>query len=399
MDKKKKILIATGIYPPDIGGPATYVKTLEAELPKFGFEIRVITYTDDDSEKDNVIRIKRQQHLALRYFKYFLAVYRMLPWADIVYLQGPVSEGLPAAIACMLRGKPYLLKVVGDYAWEQASQRFGVTDLLDNFQNHRYSWPVELMRYIEKKVTRRAELVITPSAYLKSIVEGWGVKNKIEVIYNSVEDLSNNLTRTDYKKILNIQGDIIVSVGRLVPWKGFDRLIELMPKLVGINDFKLVIIGDGPDFNKLKAQSDSISCHPRVGGDPEINSETKVEQAVVFTGSLPHSEVLKYLGAADIFILNSSYEGLSHVLIEAMQMGAPVIATDAGGNPELVENGVTGLLVKYGEPDQLAAAIQKLWQDKEFANRLAANAMIKIKEKFNKSKMINHLVGVLSDRP
>jgi len=383
MEHKKKILIATGIYPPDIGGPATYVKTLEMELPKSGFEVRVITYAGDDSGKDQVIRIRRQQHIILRYFKYFLAVYRMLSWADIVYLQGPVSEGLPTAVACMLRGKKYFLKVVGDYAWEQASQRFGVTDLLDDFQGRRYGWSVELMRRIEKKVTRRAELVITPSAYLKSIVEGWGDKIKAEVIYNSVEDLSHNLTRADYKKRLNLQGDIIVSVGRLVPWKGFDLLLELMPKLAGINNFKLVIIGDGPDLAKLKA----------------ISERLKIEERVIFTGSLPHAEVIKYLGAADLFILNSSYEGLSHVLIEAMQMCAPVIATDAGGNPELVENGVTGLLVKYGESDQLFAAIQKLWQDKELANRLRANAALRIKENFSKSKMINHLVGVLSDRP
>ena len=257
-NNKKKILIATGIYPPDIGGPATHVKTLETELPKFSFEVKVITYADDDSLQDKVIRIRRQQHIILRYFKYFLAVYRMLPWADVVYLQGPVSEGLPASLACLLRGKPYFLKVVGDYAWEQASQRFGVTDLLDDFQQRRYSWPVELMRLIEKRVARRAEKVITPSAYLKSIVEGWGVKNKIEVIYNSVEDLSDNLIRADYKKALNIQGDIIVSIGRLVPWKGFDRLIELMPKLAGINNFKLVIIGDGPDYHKLKVTASAV---------------------------------------------------------------------------------------------------------------------------------------------
>ena len=122
----KKILIATGIFPPDIGGPATYASTLLAELPKRGFELRIVTYAEspvsNKEENNRLISISRKQGVISRYLKFFFAVYRLLRWADIAYLMGPVSEGFPAMLACILRGKKYYLKVVGDYAWEQFQQ-------------------------------------------------------------------------------------------------------------------------------------------------------------------------------------------------------------------------------------------------------------------------------------
>ena len=101
-----KIIIATGIFPPDIGGPATYSETIAEELTKRGFDIRVITYADRSKNQEarikkqeyDIIRISRGYPKGLRHFLYFRRVLRATKGADVVYAQDLISAGLPAKI-------------------------------------------------------------------------------------------------------------------------------------------------------------------------------------------------------------------------------------------------------------------------------------------------------------
>lgn len=377
-----KVLIAAGIFPPDIGGPATYSRTLLDELPKRGFEVELVTYGIPDKEAGNITPnihiISRRQNTLFRYIKYFWKIFRLADDVDLVYIQGPVSEGLPASIACALQLKPYIVKVVGDYAWEQGMQRFGVEDLLDDFQKNKYSWQVQLFRWIESRVTKGANKVIVPSQYLKSIVKQWGVSDEnIEVIYNSIEKVELNLRKSEAKSNLGITGDAIVSVGRVVKWKGFSLLVDLLPELLAANpNFKLIIIGDGPEKIILE----------------EKVKQYGLERQIQLPGNLPRAKVLEYMRAADIFVLDSGYEGLAHVLIEAMMLGAPVIVSNVGGNPELVKDNETGLLIKYDNREELKAAIIKLWHNRALANQLSEEAQKFISGGFGREEMINRVV-------
>ncbi len=401
MSDQRKILLATGIFPPDIGGPATYVKTLAEELPKHGFAVKVVTYADDKdkfqapsnksqtspkhripSSKQLVYKVGRKQNILIRYLKYFFAVFRLLKWADIVYAQDGVNSGLPVWLAAKLRGKKYFLKIVGDYAWEQGKNKYGIKELLDDFQIKKHNFKIELWRKIQRMVAKNAQKIIVPSQYLKNIVKKWDVdEEKIRVIYNSVKKI--NAEAFDKEKIkqeLNLTGDIIVSAGRLVPWKGFDTLIEIMPELLKINpNFKLYIIGDGPEFTNYKLQITNL----------------KLEDKIFLTGALKQEVLFKYIQSANMFVLNTGYEGLPHTTIEAMQLGAPVITTFSGGNREVVEDNKNGLLVEYNNKDQLKNAIIKLYKNKDLAGRLAINAKENIQNKFSKEKMIKEVTQVL----
>lgn len=379
---KLRILVATGIFPPDIGGPATYTKILCEELPKFSWEVRVVTYSDlknseiRNQNSENIEYVSRKQNKLVRYLKYFRQVYKSIPWANIVYAQGPVSEGLPTWLACKLRGKKYILKVVGDYAWEQGQQRFDIKELLDEFQNKKYGILLGVIRFIQKTVTRRADKIIVPSEYLKKIVIGWGVDDyKIEVIYNTFEAPIFEATKEkikEMKKNFNLEGDIILSVGRLVPWKGFECLIKLMPDLLKINSkFKLVIVGSGPDRNRLEF----------------IARKLDVEDSIIFIGKLSNEDVQKYMAIANIFVLNTGYEGLSHVILEARWHGLPIITTKVGGNPELITHCETGILVDYNNSQEIKEAIIKILNDAELANRLSVNCRENL-EIFSKNNMI-----------
>ena len=187
-----KILITTGIFPPDIGGPATYVSKICDEFLKLGHEVEVIAYSDSkvSDEKDyNIYRVSRSANIFWRYFKYFIAVFKRCGWADVVYAQDSVSSGLPTVLANIFWRKKIVLKVVGDFAWEQAQNQYGLRDDLDTFQHQKYNNKIEFWRTAEHSVASRACKIIVPSQYLKKIVECWGQpENKIKIIYNAFEE-------------------------------------------------------------------------------------------------------------------------------------------------------------------------------------------------------------------
>ena len=366
-----RILIATGIYPPDSGGPATYSKLLNDKLPEKGFQVEVLSFS----------RFKYLPKI-FRHLAYFLAVLGKGLMVDIIYAQDPVSVGLPTMIASKILRKKFVLKIVGDYAWEQGSQRFEVKDLLDDFSiSDNYSKPVRFLKKIQTKVANEAVKIIVPSDYLKKIVTNWGVDgDKIKVIYNAFDEPKVSESKYSLKDTLSLSGKNIVSVGRLVPWKGFLTLVGLMPELVKrFPDLKLIIVDDGPDREKIEKQIKKLN----------------LEKSILMLGRLSHQKTLEYIKASDLFVLNTSYEGFSHLILESMAVETPVITTSVGGNPEAIEDGESGLLVSYDNKEEIQGAIERLLVDEKMARKLAQNAKIKIKE-FNEERMLGELSEALN---
>ena len=364
-----RVLIATGVFPPEGGGPATYSKTLLDELPKRGIAISVLPYREV-RKYPKVVR-----HVA--YFFMLLArTFREKP--DIIYAQDPLSVGLPAALVSFVTRKKFLLKVVGDYAWEQASARFAYTDTLESFQTAELSFIPALMRGIERWVAMRAERIVVPSKYLGRIVSMWGIpKKKIVIVYNGIEAETVGLKQV-IRGLLKFRGKLVISTGRLVPWKGFEGLIRVHAKLVQkFEDLRLLIIGTGPDANRLEALVRNLG----------------VEESVIFTGNVERAAALRYMRAADVFALNTRYEGFSHVLLEASTIGVPIVTTRIGGNPELIEDNMNGFLVKPDDTSALEHRIEKLLVSSETRLRLAGNAKKRV-EKFSIATMVDETVKV-----
>ena len=120
--KKIKLLIATPLYPPEIGGPATYVKFLEENLPKERFELTVVPFG----------QVKHLPYI-IRHVVFFAKVFARAKNADIVYALDPLGSGIPAWFAAKLLGKKLMLRIAGDRAWETALQKFGIAESLDTF--------------------------------------------------------------------------------------------------------------------------------------------------------------------------------------------------------------------------------------------------------------------------
>ncbi|HEY4477281.1 MAG TPA: glycosyltransferase family 4 protein [Candidatus Paceibacterota bacterium] len=372
-----KILIATGIYPPEIGGPATYSKALAEELTRRGHIVTLLTYysAPEPETPFRFVAVSRKLPKGIRHAVYFWKALYLSRGADVVFAQDPVSVGVPAFIAARILRKQFFLKVVGDYAWEQGMQRFGVADLLDIFLNKKYGFRVEMLRRVEYCVARHADGIIVPSGYLKGVVEKWGVESaRITVIPNGIS-MSYVPPREDARQALAIDGIIFVSVGRLVPWKGFSFLVSLLPKITG----NLVIIGEGPDRKKLEDRA----------------KELGVSNRVIFTGSLPKEKMSAYCAAADAFLLNTAYEGFSHQILEAMATGVPVITTMAGGNKEIIRPGENALSAGYNNEMEWLAAIKKILGDKALRARISSNAIEDVK-KYTYVAMIANIETILA---
>ena len=365
-----KILIATGIFPPDIGGPATYSKILADELPKLGVDVEVLSYGFVSPGAPKIFR----------YLFYFLKIFKRAFNTDLLYAQDPVF-GLAPCVAALILRKPFVLKVVGDYAWEQGVNRFGIQDLLGIFLHRKYGWQVEFLRSVEKFVASSASAVIVPSQYLKSIAEKWGVNpQKIHVIYNAVNyGHAMSVNKKDLTSELGLSGKILVSIGRLVPWKGFEMLIEIMPEISKkYPDAQLFIIGSGPEESALKAKNYQLKAGVR------------------FLGSLSHEQVLKYLKAADMFLLNTGYEGFSHQILEAMAVGVPVISTHSGGNREILKDRQNALVVGYNDKEAWIRAISELFENQNLYSSILQNSKIDI-ARFSGQNMIEETLKVLND--
>jgi glycosyltransferase involved in cell wall biosynthesis len=338
-----RVLIATPLYPPDPGGPATYARSLEEELPGKGIDVLLVQFG----------RVRRLPP-GIRHLIYLLLLLKEGKRADLILALDPVSVGLPATIAAKLLKKPLVMKVVGDYAWEQGRQRFGVTEQLDKFYDARsVAFEVRLLKRIEAWTACQAISLIVPSEYLKRIVSQWkGVDpSRITVIYNAMRAENNGVVPAS---VAALPRPRIVSVGRLVPWKHMEGVIDAVKD---IPDVSLAIVGDGPSRERIARRI----------------QETAPER-MLLTGALSHSDTLATIQQADIFVLNSTYEGLSHLLIEALALGKPIIATDVGGNPELITGEVNGLLIPSRDTSALQAAIMRLLVDAPLRTRLAEAA-------------------------
>jgi glycosyltransferase involved in cell wall biosynthesis len=308
-----------------------------------------------------------------RHLAYFFLVLREGMKADVIYAQDPISVGLPSAIAAFFLRKPFLLKVVGDYAWEQASQRFGYGRTPDSFQEADVSFFARALRTLERWVAARARAVIVPSKYLGTLVRAWGIpKQKIKVILNGVEDFGDTGNKQVLRGLIKFHGKLLISAGRLVPWKGFAGLIEMLSILKReFTDIKLLIVGGGPGMANLEEKAVAAG----VGGD------------IIFTGPLERDILLRYIRASDVFVLNTAYEGLSHQILEVMAVGVPVVSTRVGGNPEIIDHGIDGFLAKHNDIPALAKHTGGLLRDAALRAKIVAAGKKKVRQ-FSNERMV-----------
>jgi len=366
-----RILIATGIFPPEIGGPAKYVPEIAEALVAKGHQVTVIAPRNLSvpSPIHNPpyhllhfphAHYARYINLIIELKRAFFAILHEAQNCDIIFSNG---LELPSIWVSQLTKKPLIMKIVGDRAWELFHTRRKTALTIEEFQFSK-KWNHRLLRNIFHDGAKKANAIIVPSQYLSRIVENWGIeKKKIFVIYNSINENAEYLKQcNNLDTSLGFSSGIrLVSIGRLLPHKNIDEIIKILPSIPAAN---LVLIGDGPLKNLLQ----------------QLAVELGLSDRVMLVGSQDQIFIHKLLSKnCDIFILNSSYEGLPHVLLEASYNNIPIIATRVGGTIEFIQDKVTGLLITPHNSEELIKAINTLTENTRLRQEIILNAKKRLK--------------------
>jgi len=347
-----RILIVTGIFPPDSGGPATFVPLIAEALVKRQHEVNVLTLSDVFERPPTkypfaVIRVHRSIPRLIRMCRVALQLITLGKKADVVFVNGLAFE---SAIAKFMNAKPIVQKIVGDFAWERATQKGWTTDEFETFQRRHSSWKVELLKRLQRWWIGKADRIIVPSNYLSSAVRCWGISaEKITTVYNAVvpEKRADGAADSGATRI--------ITICRLVKWKRVDLIIKAVAEIPCV---ELVIVGDGPERESLK----------------QLAKHVMVDKRVQFLGQIPQSQTPHVLARCHLFVLASTYEGFPHVVLEALRMGLPILATRAGGTPEVVMDGLNGKLVPTNDLESLVAALRVFVDNPDERARLAEGA-------------------------
>jgi len=361
-----KIILATPVYPPEIGGPATYTKELAKRL-RDKHKIVIVAYasTSELIEGTTLFVASKRRSLPIRLLKYFSLLYKASRGADVIYVQNAMAAGFPAVIVSILRGIPLVLKFVGDEAWERASQERRTKKRLEEFlKKPDGGWRTCLRMALQGFVLRHADIVTTPSAYLRDvIVHTYRIPSERAVVnYNAGEE-----TETAPFSATPVPHQI-VTTARLVEWKGLDGIIRAVAILKKqFPDVRAVILGDGPEEERLKSLAHKLG----------------VAENISLPGRVSRAETWHTRKSSEVYVLNSKYEGLPHTVLTSFAARIPTVATDIPGTNEAVYNEKSGLLVQAGDDQALANAIARLFNDPALRAKVVEGADRILIEKFS----------------
>lgn len=360
-----RVLVTSPIFPPDLGGPAVYVPSIGRFLVERGHEVKVIAFCSDPDPQGHPFEVEAISRgaLPLRYLKAFWRVFCEAGKYDVVYVNEHLA--LLHVLAARLRGRPVAIRIMVDGSWEIAHRKgwCGGDDIV-TFQGKTYGWKVKLTRFLQRRWWGWCGHIIACSEFLRQIlIQHHGVPpDKVQRIFNGyhgprAEDVPETKAQARERLGLDPARRYVLTVCRLMNWKRVDGILQALTGLP--EDVHLLVAGDGDMEAPWK----------------KLAGELGLAERATFLGNVPHPEIPMYVRAADVFVLNSEYEGLSHTLLEVLNLGTPIIASGVCGNPEVIEDEVNGLLVDPGDPSTLQGALERLLNDEDLGRRFVAEGL------------------------
>ena len=353
--------ILSGIYPPDTGGPAKFAKTFAEFLENRGHKVKIISYTDFKSR-----RIKTKNIEIFLISRKFPVVIRYL--ICVIYILGSVTRHekivangcfIEIAFARLFFPFKYVSKIPGDIVWEKARNNGLTTLSIDDFQNLQLNWKYTIFKKLFHLSVRKSRKVIVPSTHLKVLVTSWNVPSaNIKTIFNSIDTKKFIASMNSHPKF------DVITVSRLVPWKGLDEVVKICAKL----NLRLGVVGDGP-----------------IRGDLEQLAQ-ELHSKVTFFGNINQEMLVETFQEANFFVLNSSFEATSYALLEAMSCGLVPISSDETGSAEVIEHLISGILIGDSTGFSLESALNYLLNKPEEVDKMSKTAVQVVQGNFDIQK-------------
>jgi len=363
-----KVLLVSGIYFPDIGGPASYLPSLAHAFIKLGYEVQTVSLTDSNETTRPVqpwqrLFVLRHTNKITRTYKLIRIIRRAARNSDFVFINGLYVESALAlyGLRCYSTAK-----IVGDPVWERVKNKNGTPYSVDEFSIRFTGLKNFISRRIINFALSRFDQLTAPSNNLANNIRNWGIKSEVIVISNGVK----------CREVLNVSPDYdVVSLARLVQWKRIDVLI----RACAMAGLRIAIAGVGPEKDKLE----------------KIAHETKCDAH--FLGQLDREDSIDLLQRSKIFALISTYEGLSFSLIEAMMLEKRILVSSAPGNRAVITNQVEGLISTASNVSDVADTLTFLNSEAIETKNLGANARVKAQLFFCEEKQLAKMVKLITE--
>jgi glycosyltransferase involved in cell wall biosynthesis len=305
-----KILITTGIFEPEAGGPAVYAANIATKLVEAGHEVKVLTYSDkaifdfDDKYSFPLKRTVRKGKFS-NYFRYFLAVLKEIKNYDFVYSLDWLAAGLPVCLASKLSGKKYFLRVGGGYIWEKYLQEGKPPMTLKEFYEKGVYKEYKILYKIINFVFKNAEKIIFNSEEQRALfLKYYSLEEKrVEVIENPLPKKIGNVIRDGVS-------DEIVFAGRFIVMKNIKLLLKAFSE-ANLKNKKLVFLGDGPQKGKIE----------------ELVKNLKLEEKVVFLPTAKREKMYERIKNARYVVISSWTDISPNQFYECLALNIPVLMT------------------------------------------------------------------------
>lgn len=357
MEKKKPVVMTYYTYSNKIGGPLTYIHTLLGSALNEDYELCTLFQEKAPGGLD--LKLLRDMTKAIRAAK-----------PDILHVQGAQSEGFYGVLAGRLAGCKHIVMTVHGFAHDDAGCR-GVK----RFLYQRIVEPLSL------RLSHRVYCVCAFAANRKIVRANAGKgKRNCGYIHNCVPALVPTTDRQQMRESLGLAPEdrVFCISGRISREKGFDILAQTVQLLAqrGLQNWKLLVIGDGAyrqEFEQAVRPQLEAGC-------------------VIMVGQT--DRVADYLAASDGFVFPSYHENLSIALLEAGASGLACVVSDVGGNPEIIQNGINGIVVPAQTAQCYADAMETLLRDSGLMRRYQQAARQDIRERFSQEKMTERIRSV-----
>ena len=393
----RKVCFVTPEYLPLSGGTGAYVYYLSKELIKNGNSVCIVSGYNESKD----IQVNQQHYVSLlktlkapviKSFLFAGAAFRKLRKirrsfpVDVTHVNLPLVPNF--AIPTNF-GRRLISTVHSTWKGEAEAIRNEPYTRLNSNEKFMvsFNW---FLRFFEEKMIKRSNKIIAVSDFTRrELLQYYDVKeNNINVIHNGV-DVAKFKPVADKEKARQELGfktnDIaILSVGRLYARKGLFTLIEAIPKVVRkFKNARFIISGKGQSNEKKKL----------------LNHATKlgVKRNIIFTGYFPDIKLPKLYQAADVFAFSTFYENLPFAVLEALSSGLPVVTTNVGGIPEIIESGRNGFLVKPSDANKLANSIIYYLEHPAEASEMALLARKTILERFDWRIIVKKVLQVYDE--
>jgi len=360
-----RVLMLNYEFPPLGGGAGSATYFMSRELARLGWEVVVLTSSCEDQpavehcggvEIHRVPSFRRSAHHAgmLGAATYLLHARRRLDQLlrerefDLAHFYFALPTGLLAGYWRARTGLPYIVSLRGSDV-----PNYDRSPLLRVFH--------KLLRPVSRKILTEARAVIANSSALRSLALRTFPDIHIDVITNGVCARSFRPPEKRQAK----EAVRFICVARLIKRKGIEDALNAVASMKARN-VELHLVGLGPLMQKIE----------------RLAAELGIADRIVFRGHLRGEELARAYRESDVFLLPSLSESFSMALLEGMASGLPVVATRVGGIPELVEDGVNGLLVPAHAPHYLAAALDRMAASPELRARLGRNNRRKIETRY-----------------